>query len=229
MLSQTDMAIVLLSAQVSIVAVAVSLPLALAVAWCLARFEFWGKSALNIIVHIPLVLPPVVTGYALLLLFGKQGALGRWLEAVLGVSFAFHWSGAALAAAVMGFPLIVRALRLAIESVDMRLETAASTLGASQRHVFFSITLPLIAPGMLAGAVLGFAKAIGEFGATITFVAAIPGQTETLPSAIYNLLQVPGGEADALRLIMFSLLLSVGALAVSEYLSRRALLRVKGQ
>lgn len=228
MLSTVELAIVALSLKIALVATLFSLPLAIAIAWILARKEFVGKSALNIAVHLPLVLPPVVTGYALLLLFGKQGMIGSLLEAYLGVTFAFRWSGAALAAAIMGFPLMVRAIRLGFEGVDRGLEDAAATLGASRYAVLLRVTLPLIFPAILAGAVLGFAKSMGEFGATITFVASIPGETETLPSAIYTLLQVPGGEAAALRLILLSVAISIFALAVSEFLARRAARRVAG-
>ncbi len=227
-LSAAELAIVLLSLRIAFFATLVSLPFAIVIAWVLARKEFLGKTLLNILVHLPLVLPPVVTGYVLLILFGKQGVLGGAFEAIFGITFAFRWTGAALAAGIMGFPLMVRAIRLGIEAVDTGLEDAAATLGASRISVFFYVTLPLIAPAMLAGIVLGFAKAMGEFGATITFVASIPGQTETLPSAIYTLLQVPGGEAGALRLIALSVLVSVLALAASEVLARRATKRVAG-
>ena len=214
-----------LSLQVSVWAVVLSLPLALFVAWMLARREFPGKSLLSALVHLPLVLPPVVTGYALLLAFGRNGPLGKVL-ADWGITLAFHWTGAALAAAIMGFPLVVRAIRLAIEAVDPKLEQAAETLGAGRVSVFVLVTLPLIAPGILAGIVLGFAKAMGEFGATITFVANIPGQTQTLPSAIYALLQVPGGEAAALRLGVLSLIVAIGAVLLSEWLARRVAKRI---
>jgi molybdate transport system permease protein len=228
-LSAAEWAIVTLSLRIALVATLLSLPFAIWIAWLLARRDFFGKSILNIIVHLPLVLPPVVTGYALLLLFGKQGPFGEVFETLFGISFAFRWTGAALAAAIMGFPLIVRAIRLGFEGVDHGLEEAGATLGASKRAVFRRVTLPLITPALLTGAVLGFAKAMGEFGATITFVASIPGQSETLPSAIYTLLQVPGGEADALRLIAISVAVSVLALAISEVLARRAQQRVSGQ
>ena len=193
-----------LSLLVSSVATLCAIPLALWVAWLLARGRFRGKSVLSAFVHLPLVLPPVVTGYLLLIAFGRNGAIGRVLEATLGVSFAFHWTGAVLAAVIMGFPLMVRAMRLAIEAVDPKLEQAASTLGAGPFAVFTTVTLPLILPGILAGSVMGFAKAIGEFGATITFVANIPGQTQTLPSAIYAFLQVPGGEGRAIALVLWA-------------------------
>lgn len=220
-----EWAALVLSLKVSIVATLLSLPLALAVAWLLARREFWGKAWLSALVHLPLVLPPVVTGYLLLLTFGRNGAVGGMLER-WGIVLAFHWTGAALAAAIMGFPLMVRAIRLAIEAVDPRLEQAASTLGAGRLSGFILVTLPLIAPGILAGAVLGFAKAMGEFGATITFVANIPGQTQTLPSAIYAFLQVPGGEASAVRLVVLSLIVALGAVLMSEWLARRVAQRI---
>ncbi|WP_193370471.1 molybdate ABC transporter permease subunit [Pelagibius marinus] len=210
-----------LSLRVALWSVFVSLPFGLATAWLLARYEFVGKTLLNGIVHLPLVLPPVVVGYLLLVLLGRQGPLGAWLLATFGVSLPFTWEGAALAAAVMAFPLMVRAMRLSIESVDQSLETAARTLGASRANVFVTITLPLIMPGILAGAVLAFARSLGEFGATITFVSNIPGETRTLPLALYSLIQTPGGEAGALRLAVLSVLLSLAALAASEAIARR--------
>ena len=206
------------------VSVVVSLPFATAVAYILARRRFWGHGLLNALVHLPLVLPPVVTGYLLLMAFGRRGIFGPPLEA-LGVQLAFTSAGAALAAAVMAFPLIVRAIRLALEAVDPKLEEAASTLGASSVKVFVFVTLPLSLPGILAGAVVGFAKALGEFGATITFVSNIPGETQTIASAIYALLQVPGQEAAVGRMIGFSILLSFGALLLSEVLARRMVRR----
>lgn len=228
-LSPDEWRAVALSLKVAAVAVAMSLPLGILVAHALARGRFAGKALLNGLVHLPLVLPPVVTGYLLLLAFGKQGWIGQPLDAWFGISFAFRWTGAALAAAVMAFPLMVRAIRLSIEAVDPKLEEAAATLGASRPRVFFTITLPLILPGVLAGAVLGFAKAMGEFGATITFVANIPGQTQTLPSAIYAFLQVPGGESSALRLVVVAVAVAMGALAVSEWLAVRLARRVAGK
>lgn len=218
---------VALSLKVSAWATAVSLPLALLVAHALARGRFPGKALLNGLVHLPLILPPVVTGYLLLLSFGPTGTLGQALASV-GLTLAFHWTGAALAAAVMGFPLMVRAIRLSIEAVDPKLEQAAATLGASRLWVFATVTLPLVLPGLIAGAILGFAKAMGEFGATITFVSNIPGQTQTVPSAIYAFLQVPGGESAATRLVMISVALALGALLASEVLARRAARRVAG-
>jgi len=210
-----------LSLRVALWAVAASLPFGLAVAWLLARREFFGKTLLNVVVHLPLVLPPVVIGYVLLILFGRQGPLGRWLYDSFNISLPFTWEGAALAAAVMAFPLMVRAMRLSIEAVDRKLETAARTLGASRFNVFLTITLPLILPGILAGAVLAFARSLGEFGATITFVSNIPGETRTLPLALYSLIQTPGGEAGAMRLVVLSVLLSLAALGASEAMARR--------
>ncbi|GJE43320.1 molybdate ABC transporter permease subunit [Methylobacterium soli] len=211
---------VALSLRVAGVAMLASLLPGLAVAWLLARRDFPGRALLDGLVHLPLILPPVVTGYLLLLAFGRKGLLGGWL-AEIGIVFAFRWTGAALACAVMGFPLMVRAMRLSIEAVDRGLEQAAATLGAPPLAVFLTVTLPLSLPGILAGAVLAFAKAMGEFGATITFVSNIPGETQTLPSAIYTLTQVPGGEGGALRLTLISVVLSMGALLASEWLARR--------
>jgi molybdate transport system permease protein len=219
-LSTVEIQAVTLSLWVATVSVVVSLPIATGVAFILGRRRFWGHGLLNALVHLPLVLPPVVTGYLLLVAFGRQGIFGPVLEA-LGLQLAFTSAGAALAAAVMAFPLIVRAIRLALEAVDPKLEEAASTLGASPIRVFGFVTLPLILPGVLAGAVVGFAKALGEFGATITFVSNIPGETQTIASAIYALLQVPGQEAAVGRMIGLSVLLSVGALLLSEILARR--------
>ena len=210
-----------LSLRVASVATLVALPLGVAAAWLLARCDFWGKSLFDAIVHLPLVLPPVVTGYLLLLSFGRKGWAGAFLADWLGVVFAFRWTGAALACGVMGLPFLVRAARLSIEAVDPRLEAAASTLGAGRWRVFWTITLPLALPGVLAGMVLCFAKALGEFGATITFVSNIPGETQTLSSAIYTQVQTPGGDAAALRLTLVAVALTVAALIASEYLSRR--------
>ncbi|MDB5545600.1 MAG: molybdate transporter permease [Hyphomicrobiales bacterium] len=210
-----------LSLKVATAATLASLPLAIGVAWLLARRDFFGKALLNGLVHLPLVLPPVVTGYLLLIGFGKRGPIGQALDACCGIVFSFRWTGAALACAVMAFPLVVRAIRLAIESIDPKLEAAASTLGARPILVFATITLPLALPGILAGAILGFAKALGEFGATITFVSNIPGETQTLPSAIYTLTQVPGGDAGARRLTAISIAISMVALLFSELLARR--------
>ncbi|SFR00539.1 molybdate ABC transporter permease subunit [Poseidonocella sedimentorum] len=219
---------VALSLRVALWATVLSLPPGIFVAYALARWRFPGKLWLNGLVHLPLILPPVVTGYLLLMLFGAQGPLGRALEAAFGISIAFRWTGAALAAAIMGFPLMVRAIRLSIEAVDPRLEAAAETLGAPRLWVFATITLPLALPGILTGAILAFAKAMGEFGATITFVSNIPGQTRTVPSAIYAFLQVPGAEGAALRLVIVSIVVAMGALLVSELLARRVSARVRG-
>ena len=201
-----------------------SLPFGLAIALVLARREFWGKAFLNGVVHLPLVLPPVVTGYLLLLTMGKKGPVGAFLYDYFGIVFAFRWTGAALACAVMGFPLMVRAIRLSAETVDKKLEAAAGTLGASPAWVFLTVTLPLILPGIIAGMILSFARSMGEFGATITFVSNIPGETQTLPSAIYTLTQVPGpeGEEGALRLTIISIIISMTALLASEFLAKRA-------
>ena len=219
-LSPDEWTAVRLSLKVATLAMLASLPLALLVALVLSRTRFWGKSLLNGIVHLPLVLPPVVTGYLLLLAFGKRGFIGAWL-ADIGIVFSFRWTGAALACAVMGFPLMVRAIRLSLDAVDRKLEAAASTLGASRAWVFLTITLPLTLPGILAGMILSFAKAMGEFGATITFVSNIPGETQTLPSAIYSYTQVPGGDAGALRLTAISVAISLAALIASELMARR--------
>ena len=218
---------VTLSLRVALVATAMSLPAGLFIAYALARWRFPGREILNGLVHLPLILPPVVTGYLLLLTLGPMAPLGSLLES-LGLGVAFRWTGAALAAAVMAFPLMVRAIRLSIEAVDPKLEQAAATLGASRMRVYFTVTLPLALPGIVAGAVLAFAKAMGEFGATITFVSNIPGQTRTLPSAMYAFLQVPGGEAPALRLVAVSVFVAMLALALSEWLARRAARRVQG-
>ena len=198
-LSAEEWTAVRLSLLVAVTAMAASLPLGVAVAWLLARGRFWGKSLLDVVVHLPLILPPVVTGYLLLILFGKKGPIGSFLDQTFGIVLAFRWTGAALACAVMGFPLMVRAIRLSMEAVDTRLESAAGTLGANPFWVFLTITLPLCLPGVIAGAILAFAKAMGEFGATITFVSNIPGETQTLPSAIYTFTQVPGGDAGAIE------------------------------
>lgn len=219
--SPAELTTIGLSLKVAMVAALASLPLGVAVAWLLARRRFPGKALLDALVHLPLVLPPVVMGYALLVMFGNQGPAGRWLHDTFGITLAFRWTGAALACAVMGFPLMVRAIRLSIENVDRKLEQAAATLGAAPWRVFLTVTLPLAWPGLVAGAALAFAKALGEFGATITFVSAIPGETQTLSAAIYGLMQVPGGEAGIWRLAAVSLLISLGALLLSEWLVRR--------
>lgn len=220
-LSPAEITAIWLSLKIATIATLVSLPFAIGIAWLLARREFFGKSLLNGLVHLPLVLPPVVTGYVLLITFGKRGPIGEALEACCGLVFSFRWTGAALACAVMAFPLSVRAIRLAIESVDSRLEAAAQSLGAKPWHVFATITVPLAFPGILAGAVLGFAKALGEFGATITFVSNIPGETQTIASAIYGFTQSPGGDDMALRLTIISILIAMIALMASEILARR--------
>jgi len=217
---------IILSLRVALVATLAALPVAIWVAYILARKTFPGRQLLNGLVHLPLVLPPVVTGYLLLVLFGQQGPVGGFLNDVFGISLAFRWTGAALAAAIMAFPLMVRAIRLGFEAVDTGLEDAAATLGASRWRVMRTVTLPLVIPGILAGAILGFAKALGEFGATITFVAAIPGQTQTIPTAIYGLLQVPGSEPAVLSLVIVSVGLAMGALLVSEWLARRMARRI---
>ena len=218
-----------LSLKVAFWATLLNLPFALLVSHALARWTFPGKQLLNALVHLPLFLPPVVTGYLLLITFGRRAPVGAWLEQTFGLVLAFRWTGAVLAAAIMGFPLMVRAIRLAFEAVDPNLEQAAATLGASRLWVFATITLPLVLPGLIAGAVLGFAKAMGEFGATITFVSNIPGQTQTLPSAIYGFLQVPDGETDALKLVAVSVAVAMSALIASEVLARNAAKRISGR
>jgi molybdate transport system permease protein len=228
-MTDADLAAIRLSLRVATWATLGSLPFGLATAWVLARRRLPGHGLLNALVHLPLVLPPVVTGYLLLLVFGTRGPIGAWLGDRFGVVFAFRWTGAALACAVMAFPLMVRAIRLSLEAVDRRLEDAASTLGAAPGWVFLTITLPLIAPGLLAGAILAFAKALGEFGATITFVSNIPGETQTLPLAIYSATQTPGGEPVALRLALVSAAISLGAVLASEWLARGAARRVGGR
>jgi len=210
-----------LSLKVATVASLTSLPLAIAAAYALARGRFPGRAVLDGFLHLPLVLPPVVTGYILLLTFGRRGPVGSALESCCGIVFSFRWTGAALAAAVMAFPLMVRAIRLSIEAIDIRLEQAASTLGANRAYVFATVTLPLALPGVMAGLILAFAKALGEFGATITFVSAIPGETQTVPAAIYAYTQVPGGEAGALRLSVVAIAIALLAVIVSEFLTRR--------
>lgn len=221
MLSAAELEIISLSLKVAVTAVLFSLPLGVGAAWLLARYRFPGRDLVSGLIHLPLVLPPVVTGYVLLSLFGRSGPIGAWLEP-LGIVFAFDWTGAALAAGIMGFPLMVRSVRLAFDMADPGLEQAAATLGASPLQRFLTVTLPLALPGVIAGAVLAFAKALGEFGATITFVSSIPGETRTLPLAIYSLTQVPGGEAAALRLVLISAGVSILALVVSEVMVRRA-------
>ena len=217
----TDIEIVFLSLKVATVATVATAPIALALALALARGRFPGRGLLNALVHLPLVVPPVVTGYTLLRVFGRHGLVGEWLGDTFGIVVAFRWTGAALAAGVMGLPLMVRAMQLAIENVDRSLEHAAATLGASPGWRFATITLPLATPGVIAGLILGFAKAMGEFGATITFVSNIPGETRTLALAIFGLVETPGGDAAALRLVWLSIAVSLGALLVSEWLARR--------
>jgi molybdate transport system permease protein len=218
-----------LSLRIAFVATLAALPFGIAVAWLLARKQFWGKALLDGIVHLPLVLPPVVTGYLLLISFGRRGAVGMLLHDWFGIVFSFRWTGAALAAGVMGFPLLVRAIRLSIESIDRRLEQAASTLGASPLWSFLTVTLPLALPGIIAGMVLCFAKALGEFGATITFVSNIPGETQTISAAIYTYTNVPGGDAAASRLVIVAIAIALLALVLSEWFARRAGMRYHGE
>ncbi len=220
-LQPEDWTAILLSLKVATVAVCLSLPLGLLAAWLLVRRDFPGKTLLNGLIHLPLILPPVVTGYLLLLSFGRRGPVGAVLESAFGLVFSFRWTGAALAAGVMGFPLMVRAMRLSLEAVDRKLEAAAASLGAPPVSVFLTVTLPLMLPGIVAGAILAFAKALGEFGATITFVSNIPGETQTLAALIYTYTQVPEGDGPALRLTLVSIAISLAALAASELLSRR--------
>ncbi len=219
-LGPEELTAIKLSLKVAGVATLLSLPLGLGLAYLLARHRFWGHTVLDGLVHLPLVLPPVVTGYALLVLFGRRGPVGQFLHDTFGLVLSFRWTGAALAAAVMGLPLMVRAIRLALEGIDPRLEKAAATLGASPGWVFATVTLPLALPGIIAGAVLSFAKALGEFGATITFVSNIPGETQTIPAAIYSLTQTPGGDAAALKLSLVAVVISMAALVASEWLAR---------
>jgi molybdate transport system permease protein len=226
-LSPDEWTAIRLSLRIAVVATFVALPFGIVVAWVLARKSFYGKALLDGLVHLPLVLPPVVTGYLLLITFGRRGAVGAFL-ADFGIVFSFRWTGAALASGVMGFPLLVRAIRLSIEAIDRRLEDAAATLGASRTGVFLTVTLPLALPGIIAGMVLCFAKALGEFGATITFVSNIPGETQTLSAAIYTFTQVPGGDAAAMRLVVVAIVLSLIALILSEWFARRAGMRLHG-
>lgn len=227
-LSPEEWTAIHLSLRIAVVATACSLPFGIAVAWVLARKDFWGKGLLDGVIHLPLVLPPVVTGYLLLIAFGRKGFIGSWL-AEIGIVFAFRWTGAALACAVMSFPLLVRPLRLSFESIDRKLEDAAWTLGASPLKVFLTVSLPLAVPGLIAGTLLGFAKALGEFGATITFVSNIPGETQTISAAIYTLTQIPDGDAAAGRLVLVSIVIALIALIASEWLSRRAGQRFHGE
>lgn len=216
-LSAMETEAIAVSLKVALLSLAFSLPPAVAIGWLLARCRFPGKSLVNALVHLPLVLPPVITGYLLLLLLGPQGPLGAWLHQYLGIVVAFRWTGAAVAAAIMAFPLAVGAIRLSIEAVDRRIEAAAGTLGAGRFRVFVTVTLPLCLPGIVAGAILAFARALGEFGATITFVSNIPGQTQTLALAVYSLIQVPGKELVAARLLIISVVISLAALVASEW------------
>lgn len=227
-LSPQDWTAVHLSLRVAAVSTLVALPFGIAIATLLARNDFWGKALLDAIVHLPLVLPPVVTGYLLLISFGRRAPVGAFLADHFGIVFSFRWTGAALACGVMAFPLMVRAIRLSIEAIDRRLEDAAETLGASPAWTFVTITLPLALPGVIAGMMLAFARALGEFGATITFVSNIPGETQTISAAIYTLTQVPGGDADALKLVIVAIIISFAALLASEWFARRAAARLHG-
>jgi molybdate transport system permease protein len=227
-LSPQDWTAVQLSLWIATVSTLVALPFGIAIATLLARRSFWGKSIVDAVVHLPLVMPPVVTGYLLLISFGRKAPLGAFLADHFGIVFSFRWTGAALACGVMAFPLMVRAIRLSIESIDMRLEDAAATLGASSAWTFVTVTLPLALPGIIAGMMLAFARALGEFGATITFVSNIPGETQTISAAIYTLMQVPGGDAAAYRLVVVSIIISFAALLASEWFARRATARLHG-
>jgi molybdate transport system permease protein len=227
-LSPQDWTAVALSLRVAAVSIVVALPFGIIIAMLLARGSFWGKSLLDAVVHLPLVLPPVVTGYLLLISLGRKAPLGAFLADHFGIVFSFRWTGAAVACGVMAFPLLVRAIRLSIEAIDRRLEDAASTLGANRVWTFATVTLPLALPGIIAGMMLAFARALGEFGATITFVSNIPGETQTISAAIYSLIQVPGGDADALKLVVISIVICVAALLASEWLAKRATARLHG-
>jgi molybdate transport system permease protein len=227
-LTPQDWTAVLLSLRIAIVATVASLPFGIAIAYGLARKEFWGKTLVDAVVHLPLVLPPVVTGYLLLITLGRRAPVGAYLADHFGIVFAFRWTGAVISCGVMAFPLMVRAIRLSIEAIDRRLEDAAATLGASPFWVFLTVTLPLALPGVIAGMMLAFARALGEFGATITFVSNIPGETQTISAAIYTLTQVPGGDAAALQLVVVAVVISLGALVASEWFARRATARLHG-
>jgi molybdate transport system permease protein len=227
-LSPAEIDALLLSLRVALWATAISLPFGLAAAWLLARRQFPGKALIDGVIHLPLVIPPVVVGFVLLVLLGRQGVIGSWLFDWFGITVAFTWRGAAVASAVMAFPLMVRAMRLSLEATDRRLETAARTLGAGPLRVFATVTMPLIAPGILTGVVLAFARSLGEFGATITFVSNIPGETRTLPLAIFTLVQTPGAEAAIIRLVVISVALALAALIASEVLARRIDRRLRG-
>ncbi|HXW41501.1 MAG TPA: molybdate ABC transporter permease subunit [Xanthobacteraceae bacterium] len=228
-LSPAEWTAIELSLRIAVVATACALPFGVAIGWLLARKNFWGKTVLDGLVHLPLVLPPVVTGYLLLISFGRKGPIGAFLDRYFGIVFSFRWTGAALACAVMGFPLLVRPIRLALEAIDRRLEDAAATLGANPPLVFLTVTLPLALPGLIVGVVLCFARALGEFGATITFVSNIPGETQTISAAIYTFIQVPGGDAAAARLVLVAIVLALAALIASEWLARRAAIRFHGE
>ncbi len=228
-LSPAEWTAIELSLRIAIVATACALPFGVAIGWLLARKNFWGKTVLDGLVHLPLVLPPVVTGFLLLISFGRKGPIGAFLDRYFGIVLSFRWTGAALACAVMGFPLLVRPIRLALEAIDRRLEDAAATLGANPPLVFLTVTLPLALPGLIVGVVLCFARALGEFGATITFVSNIPGETQTISAAIYTFIQVPGGDAAAARLVLIAIVLALAALIASEWLARRAAIRFHGE
>jgi molybdate transport system permease protein len=228
-LSPDEWTAVELSLRIAVVATACALPFGIVIGWLLARRNFWGKTVLDGLVFLPLVLPPVVTGYLLLISFGRRGPVGQFLYEYFGIVLSFRWTGAALSCGVMGFPLLVRPIRLAFEAIDRRLEDAAATLGANAILVFVTVTLPLALPGVIVGVVLCFARALGEFGATITFVSNIPGETQTISAAIYTLTQVPGGDAAAGRLVLIAIVLAFAALVVSEWLSRRAAIRFHGE
>jgi len=228
-LSPAEWTAVFLSLKISIVATAWALPFGIAVAWLLARKKFWGKTFVDGLAHLPLVLPPVVTGYLLLITFGRRGPVGAFLYDHFNIVFSFRWTGAALACGIMGFPLMVRPIRLALEAIDRKLEDAAATLGANAFWVFLTVTLPLALPGIIAGVLLCFARALGEFGATITFVSNIPGETQTISAAIYTLTQIPGSDAEAGRLVLVSVVLAMVALIASELLARRAATRFHGE
>jgi molybdate transport system permease protein len=227
-LSTQDWVAVQLSLRIALVATAVSLPFGIAIAYVLARKSFWGKALLDAVVHLPLVLPPVVTGYLLLITLGRKAPVGAFLADHFGIVFSFRWTGAALACGIMAFPLMVRAIRLSIEAIDRRLEDAAATLGANRTWLFLTVTLPLALPGVIAGMMLAFARALGEFGATITFVSNIPGETQTISAAIYTLTQVPGGDRAALALVVVAVIISLAALIASEWFARRASARLHG-
>ncbi|HVQ80424.1 MAG TPA: molybdate ABC transporter permease subunit [Pseudolabrys sp.] len=227
-LSPQDWTAVALSLRVAAISTVVALPFGIIIAMLLARGSFWGKSLLDAVVHLPLVLPPVVTGYLLLISLGRKAPLGAFLADHFGIVFSFRWTGAALACGVMAFPLLVRAIRLSIEAIDRKLEDAAATLGANRGWTFMTVTLPLALPGIIAGMMLAFARALGEFGATITFVSNIPGETQTISAAVYSLIQVPGGDADALKLVFISVVICFAALLSSEWLARRATARLHG-